>query len=76
MVIADINPHIRFAEQITYTNERSEVYVKDCRIMYIVDGCARFCLNGESFTLSENSVLLLGDATYGIFTDSPLKLLS
>ena len=77
MVIADINPHIRFAEQITYTNERSVVYVKDCRIMYIVDGCATFSLNDQSFMLGENSIFYCsGDATYGIFTEEPMKLLS
>ena len=77
MVIADINPHIRFAEQITYTNERSVVYVRDCRIMYIVDGCATFSLNDQSFMLGKNSVFYCsGDATYAIFTDGPLKLLS
>ena len=75
MVIADINPHIRFAEQITYTTDKTTVYVKDCRLMYIIDGMAEIILNEQSFTLGKNSVFYChGDEIYTIVSSKPLNL--
>ena len=56
MRIADINPHIRFAEQITYSVKYSSVYVKDCRLFYIISGSAKIIVNDSEMALKKNTI--------------------
>lgn len=74
MRIADINPHLRFAQQITYNAERS-VYVRDCRVFYIIDGHAKIILNDTMLNLNKNTLFYCcGGTNYTINTDRPLCL--
>lgn len=76
MKIADINPHIRFAEQITCETEKNTVYVKDCRLFYTIDGMAEIILDEQSVVLKKNSLFYCcGDKTYTIKTVKKLNLL-
>ena len=51
MNIADVNPHIRFAEEMTYYAQNKHVYVKDCRLFYILSGEGKIYINGNHFLL-------------------------
>ena len=77
MKIANINPHIRFAEQIIRNAKKNTVYVKDCRIFYIIEGTAEVILHEQSVFLKKNSVFYCsGDTSYTISNDEPLNLLT
>lgn len=76
MQMVDINPHIRYAEQKTYTTEKNTVYVRDCRLFYVLDGLAEVILEEQRVVLRKNSVFYCcGDKIYTIKTIEPLQLL-
>jgi len=77
MKIADMNPHIRFAEQITYSVEHSSVYVKDCRLFYIINGNAKIIINNSEIPLTKNTLFYCcGGTKYTFVLDEPLLLYS
>lgn len=77
MRIADINPHIRFAEQITYSVKHSSVYVKDCRLFYIISGNAKIIINNSEMPLKKNTIFYCcGGTKYTLVLDEPLVLYS
>jgi len=77
MKIADINPHIRFAEQITYSVKNSSVYVKDCRLFYVISGNAKILINGYEIPLSKDTLFYCcGGTNYTFKLNEPLILYS
>ncbi len=77
MKIADLNPHIRFAEQITYSVKHSSVYVKDCRLFYIISGNAKIIINNVEMSLTKNTLFYCcGGTKYTFKLDEPLHLYS
>ena len=77
MKISDINPHIRFAEQLIYSAKPRCVSVNDCRIFYITDGNAQITVNEQAFILTKNTLFYCcGGTTYTIETNEPLRLYS
>ncbi len=56
MHIADINPHIRFAEEITYALKNRRSYVKDCRIFYVLGGRGSIRIQEKEYILKENTL--------------------
>lgn len=51
MDLSNINPYIRFAEQIKYTGEGSEVIVGDCRIFYVTGGSGEIIAKNQTYGL-------------------------
>lgn len=77
MKLADINPHIRFAEEITYSAKNRNVYVKDCRLFYILSGNAKILIQGNELPLKKNTLFYCrGGENYTINTTEPLHLYS
>lgn len=77
MRIADLNPHIRFAEKITYSSKNQTVSVKDCRLFYILNGSGKITINDNEFSLSHNTIFYCcGGAIYTLVAETPLHLLS
>ena len=77
MKLIDINPHIRFAEQITYIAKNIHVYVKDCRLFYISDGKGIIYINYNQLNLNKNTLFYCcGGSDYSIEADNPIKLYS
>ncbi|MBE7022865.1 MAG: helix-turn-helix transcriptional regulator [Clostridia bacterium] len=77
MKIADINPHIRFAEQLTYSVKHSNVYVKDCRLFYIISGNAKIFVDNSEMPLTKNTLFYCcGGTKYTIETGETLQLYS
>ena len=75
MKISEINPHIRFAEQITYSNINRTVYVKDCRLIYIMDGSGEVLINKTSYKLEKNTLFYCPWGTkYTIVPENDLVL--
>lgn len=77
MKIADINPHIRFAEEITYSSKNRNVYVKDCRLFYIINGNGKILMQNNEFSLTKNTLFYcVGGINYTIDTEEHLHLYS
>lgn len=77
MKIADINPHIRFAEEITYSSKRRNVYVKDCRLFYIISGTGKIIVQGDELLLAKNTLFYCcGGAHYMFDAEEKLHLYS
>ena len=77
MKIADINPHIRFAEQMTYHSKNITVYVKDCRLFYILSGDGKIHIDGKTFSLTADTLFYCSSGSvYAIEAYSPLCLYS
>ncbi len=75
MTLADINPFIRFAGQVIYTAKDRPVYVKDCRLFYVIDGVGEICTDGQSFELKKNALFYCyGGTEYNIKAQTPLKI--
>jgi len=75
MKIAEINPHIRFAEQITYSILNRTVYVRDCRLIYILDGAGELNINNNSYKLEKNTLFYCPWGTkYKIIPENDLVL--
>ena len=77
MKIADINPNIRFAEEITYSSKGRNVYVKDCRLFYIISGIGKIFVQDNELLLAKNSLFYCrGGIDYIINTEKNLHLYS
>ncbi len=77
MKIADINPHIRFAEEITYASKNRNVYAKDCRLFYIIGGSGEIFINNSKLFLKKNTLFYCcGGMDYIINTEEHLHLYS
>jgi len=75
MMIGDINPFVRFAGQVIYTAKNRPVYVKDCRLFYILDGAGEIVTKTETFELKKNSLFYCyGGEEYSIKAFMPLKI--
>ena len=77
MKIADINPNIRFAEEITYSSKGRNVYVKDCRLFYIISGIGKIFVQDNELLLAKNTLFYCrGGIDYTINTEKNLHLYS
>lgn len=77
MKIIDVNPHIRFAGEITYSSKNRTVYVKDCRLFYIISGNGRILIHNNEITLKKNTLFYCcGGMEYTINTEEYIHLYS
>lgn len=75
MILADINPFVRFAGQVTYTAKDRPVFVQDCRVFYIIDGEGELLTNENCFEIKKNVLFYCcGGSGYNIRAFSPLKI--
>ena len=63
MKVVDINPHVRFAEQITYSTKDRTVFVRDCRLIYILAGKGELFINETAHQLTANTLFYCPGAT-------------
>ena len=56
MLFSDITPFIRFAEIIHYESDGHPVYVRDCRIFYVLSGEARICIGDHVYSMGAHTV--------------------
>jgi len=77
MKMCDINPHIRFAETITYSLKERKVKCSDCRLMYIVSGEGEIEINSQSFKLNPDSFFYCsGGTVYNLKAKETLTMIS
>ena len=73
MKLIDINPYVRFAGQFTYVSKNIRVYVKDCRLFYIIAGKGKIHINGNQLELKPNTVFYCcSGSVYLIESDEPI----
>lgn len=56
MLFSDVAPFIRFAEIIHYESDGHPVYVRDCRIFYVLSGEARICIEDHVYPMGPHTV--------------------
>lgn len=56
MKLCDINPHIRFASQISYKSIDNPVKVTDCRLFFIISGHAEIVIENQHYPLHRNTL--------------------
>ena len=67
MLFPDINPFVRFAEIIHFESVGAPVYVRDCRIFYVLAGEAKICINDHTYSMRPHTVFYCcSDSTYTI----------
>lgn len=77
MRLFELNPHIRFASQITYSKNNGPVRSADCRIFYIIDGKADIFTQNQHYELQTGSLFYCrSQSIYHIETQAPLSLFS
>lgn len=77
MKIADINPHIRFAQEVTYVSKDRCFHVKDCRIFYIIGGDGCIQIQDKTLPLKENNLFYCcGGQFYTINAEKHLRFYS
>ena len=77
MKLGDINPHIRFAQQICYGVRERTVYVQDCRLFYIIEGNAQIQLGNACYPLEAHTLFYChGGSIYTIRCETPFTLVA
>lgn len=77
MKMCDINPHIRYAETITFSLKEREVKCTDCRLMYVVSGEGEIEINNQTFKLHPDSFFYsCGGTVYTLKAKEPLIMIS
>ena len=71
MRFSQINPAIRFADRLLYTNERRLSKTYDCRLLYILEGEGEIYLDGEVYLLRPGTLVLFQAETAYRFTSRP-----
>lgn len=67
MLFPDINPFVRFAEIIHFESVGTPVYVRDCRIFYVLAGEAKICINDHTYSMRPHTVFYCcSESTYTI----------
>ena len=57
MNFCDINPFVRFAEQVSYkSDEKKYVFVQDCRLLYTVSGSADLIIEEQHYKFTSGSL--------------------
>lgn len=76
MKMCDVNPHIRFASEVRYKSEYKSVFVRDCRMFYILSGSGEIVIENKHYNLRPNSFFYCcGESIYGIESKSGMTLI-
>lgn len=76
MLFSDITPFIRFAEIIHYQSSGNLVYVRDCRVFYILSGKAELQIGDQVYPMGPNSVFYCSSGSQYTISSQGLKLIS
>ncbi len=74
--LKNINPHIRFAQQLVLSQNGNFVHVGDCRIFYILSGSGEIAISENSYSLTENSLFFCREKSVYSITSDKLTLIS
>ncbi len=77
MQISEINPFVRFAQNIFYKSDNNPAYVQDCRLFYILSGVADIFIENQHYKLMPNSVFYCtAGSEYNIVSKDGMSLIS
>lgn len=76
MLFADITPYIRFAEIIQYQSAGEAVYVRDCRVFYLLSGEAELKIDDQIYRLRPNAVFYCCGGSKYIISSAGAELIS
>ena len=76
MRVIDINPHIRFAEQIHFKSRKAQFNVFDCRIFCIISGEMKIEIDSCNYNLYQNDLFYcIGGSVYTISCQEGCELI-
>ena len=75
MLFSDVAPFIRFAEIVHYESAGDPVYVRDCRIFYVLSGEANICIGDHSYTIGPHAVFYCNSASKYTIASSGIDLI-
>ena len=76
MLLCEICPFIRFAQELTYNPTGKRVCPGDSRIFYVLSGSGSITIQGETFSMQERTfVLINAGIPYQITSDRLLKMI-
>lgn len=76
MLFSDISPFVRFAEIIHYQSSGNHVYVRDCRIFYILSGEAKIRIDGQEYSMAPHSVFYCSSGNRYTISSQGVELIS
>jgi AraC-like DNA-binding protein len=77
MKLEDINPHIRFAQEIRLGTQENEHIAFDTHLYYVISGNGAFVCDDEKYIIKNNSLLLVpAGVRYRFIADGTLSLIS
>jgi len=66
----DINPFVRIASRNFHRSEEDRVWVKDCRLFYVLSGCADMCVENQRYAMAEGDLFYCRTGIcYGIISE-------
>ena len=75
MLFSDIVPFIRFAEIIHYESDGYPVYVRDCRIFYVLSGEAKICIGDHTYPMRAHTVFFCCSGSKYTISSSGIDLI-
>ena len=75
MLFSDVVPFVRFAEIIHYESKGYPVYVRDCRIFYVLSGEATVCIENHVYPLGANTVFYCCSGSQYTIRSSGVRLI-
>jgi AraC-like DNA-binding protein len=76
MLFSDVSPFVRFAEIIHYTSPGIPVWVRDCRIFYILSGAAELTIGSQVYDLVPHTVFYCNAGSTYTISSTALELIS
>lgn len=58
MLLAEISPFIRFANEIIIPKRKTDMFCADCRLVFILEGEGKIRINGKYFTFKAGTLLM------------------
>ena len=75
MLFSDISPFVRFAEIIHYESEGDPVFVRDCRIFYVLSGESKIHIGEHGYSLSAHTVFYCASGSTYTISSSGVDLI-
>lgn len=77
MNFCEINPFIRFAEYVFHPRlPKNPVFVRDCRILYVISGKADVFIENQHYELIPNSLFYCSAGSYYTIESSGVKIIA
>ncbi len=77
MKVSDVNPHIRFASEVYYKSKHKSVFVRDCRLFYVLSGTGEIIIENQHYSFAPNCIFYCrAGSIYSIESESGMSLVA